>query len=285
MKDKYLILLCFILIGILYYRQQTINCIEKMTNDDITTNIINQYNNDLLSMQTISNMASQIKSTGGITINGDLNLAGKLLIGSSNPYTFDGTSNLNISNKTSSYTFNIDGTNSIIPSGLIISWGNNNIPFGWVICDGTNSTPNLSGNFILGANSNRKLGTIGGTNTPLLLTPNTIPQHSHSLSYISDGYTYSLMDPTVITTFNQVLGAPEGSENGGVGQNNTAMQINSYTPLLPEPVILDSSPIQRKKISDVFNLGGLTANAMKTNTQVPINLIPSYYVLIYIMKK
>jgi hypothetical protein len=292
MIDKYLILLCFILIGILFYRQQNIN-IEKMTDGDITTDIIKQYNNDIKSIQTISNMASQINSTGGITINGDLKLSGKLLIGRTNPYTFDGASNLNISNNTFNYTFNTDGTNSLIPSGLIISWNNLSPPPGWLICDGTASTPDLKGKFILGSNNN--LGTTGGTSASLLLTPNIIPQHGHSLTYNSDGYTYSLMDPSItINPYDDahvVMAAPEGAEEGGKGQNVDAKQTNSYDPShikvtdrhMLEPQLPKISG--KQKISDVFDLGGLSANAMPTYTQVPINLTPPYYVLIYIMKK
>lgn len=51
-----------------------------------------------------------------------------------------------------------------VPVGGIIMWSGSvaTIPAGWALCDGTNSTPNLSGKFVIGTNATFAQGTTGG---------------------------------------------------------------------------------------------------------------------------
>ena len=73
----------------------------------------------------------------------------------------------------------------IIPSGVIVMWSGavSAIPSGWVICDGNNSTPNLTGRFIVHADADSAgtyaPGDTGGSNSTTLATGN-LPAHTHA---------------------------------------------------------------------------------------------------------
>ena len=70
-----------------------------------------------------------------------------------------------------------------VPTGLICIWSGaaNAIPSGWVLCDGNNSTPNLSGKFVVGysaSDNDYDVGDTGG-NKEQTLSTNQIPSHTH----------------------------------------------------------------------------------------------------------
>jgi len=67
---------------------------------------------------------------------------------------------------------------NILPSGSIVMWNSTTIPEGWKVCDGTNSTPNMSGKFVLGYGTKSLLNTGGEENVSLSLSQ--VPPHSHS---------------------------------------------------------------------------------------------------------
>ena len=71
-------------------------------------------------------------------------------------------------------------------SGMIILWSGaaNAIPTGFVLCDGNNSTPNLSGRFVVGydaSNSDYDVNDTGGSES-VTLTVNQIPAHTHNIN-------------------------------------------------------------------------------------------------------
>jgi len=74
-----------------------------------------------------------------------------------------------------------------VPSGIIAMWSGSiaSIPTGWVICDGTNSTPNLTGLFVVHADADTggtyNVGDTGGSNT-VTLTESEMPGHTHTIS-------------------------------------------------------------------------------------------------------
>ena len=74
-----------------------------------------------------------------------------------------------------------------VPSGVIALWSGTvaSIPTGWVICDGLNSTPNLTGLFVVHADADTggtyNVGATGGSNT-VTLTESEIPGHTHTIS-------------------------------------------------------------------------------------------------------
>jgi hypothetical protein len=55
----------------------------------------------------------------------------------------------------------------LIPQGGIIMWSGAiaNIPSGWALCDGTNSTPNLTDRFVVGAGNTYSVADSGGNNS------------------------------------------------------------------------------------------------------------------------
>ena len=71
-------------------------------------------------------------------------------------------------------------------SGMIILWSGaaDAIPSGFVLCDGNNSTPNLSGRFVVGydaSNSDYDVDDTGGSES-VTLTVNQIPAHTHNIN-------------------------------------------------------------------------------------------------------
>ena len=69
-------------------------------------------------------------------------------------------------------------------SGMILIWSGaaNAIPTGWVLCDGSNSTPNLSGKFVVGyasGNSDYAVNQTGGAET-VTLSEAQMPAHTHT---------------------------------------------------------------------------------------------------------
>ena len=86
-------------------------------------------------------------------------------------------------------------TSAAFPSGGIIMWSGaiSAVPSGWVICDGNNSTPNLTGKFVIHADAdsggtydvgdNAALGATGAHT----LTTAEMPAHGHT--YYQRGFT------------------------------------------------------------------------------------------------
>lgn len=88
----------------------------------------------------------------------------------------------------------------LVPSGVIVMWSGttSNIPDGWVLCDGNNSTPNLSGRFIVGVGSN---GTTsysakdrGGADS-ITLSSDQLPSHTHAVTDPGHSHTYGYLNP------------------------------------------------------------------------------------------
>ena len=79
----------------------------------------------------------------------------------------------------------LTGVESFV-TGMIILWSGaaDAIPTGFVLCDGNNSTPNLSGRFVVGydaSNSDYDVNDTGGAESVTLST-SQLPSHSHSFT-------------------------------------------------------------------------------------------------------
>ncbi|OZB02964.1 MAG: hypothetical protein B7X58_16055, partial [Marinobacter sp. 34-60-7] len=63
-----------------------------------------------------------------------------------------------------------------VPTGGIIMWSGaaNAIPTGWRLCDGTNSTPNLTDRFVIGAGNSYAVGATGGSKDAVVVS------HAHT---------------------------------------------------------------------------------------------------------
>ena len=79
------------------------------------------------------------------------------------------------------------GGSSGVPSGVILMWSGAivDMPSGWKLCDGTNSTPDLSGQFIVGYDSTNVdydvVGKTGGQNS-VALTTQQLASHAHTMT-------------------------------------------------------------------------------------------------------
>lgn len=75
-----------------------------------------------------------------------------------------------------------------IPVGAIILWSGttSDIPTNWHLCDGTNGTPDLRGQFVIGAGGSYSVGNTGGEETHTL-TLSEMPKHSHVLANYGNG--------------------------------------------------------------------------------------------------
>ena len=77
-------------------------------------------------------------------------------------------------------------------TGMIILWSGaaDAIPTGFVLCDGNNSTPNLSGRFVVGydaSNGDYDVDDTGGAEN-VTLTLNQIPAHKHDTTFDNKKY-------------------------------------------------------------------------------------------------
>lgn len=70
--------------------------------------------------------------------------------------------------------------NDSLPIGVICMWSGqtNNIPENWQLCNGTNGTPDLRGQFVIGAGGSYSVGNTGGEATHRL-TISEMPSHNH----------------------------------------------------------------------------------------------------------
>jgi hypothetical protein len=98
-------------------------------------------------------------------------------------------------NITGPVTSNQDSLNQAVPTGLIAMWAGVSVPSGWFLCDGDNGTPDLRDRFIVGANTNKPLGTSGGTTAT-----SSAGLHSHSMTGAGVHNHTGLTGSTVLTT-------------------------------------------------------------------------------------
>ena len=137
--------------------------------------------------------------------------------------TFSGV--INLSGTAGTFTNDpvFSSGNGLMPSGGIIAWSGaiSAIPTGWVICDGTNSTPDLSGHFIIHADADS-----GGTHNPDD-TPTMTSAHSHTM----DAHTHTLIhkngsDPRLQTTSD---GSNETNSDYTTSATSTMQSAGSQT--------------------------------------------------------
>ena len=116
-----------------------------------------------------------------------------------------------------------------IPPGIILAYYSSTTPStapeGWVICDGQNSTPDLRGRFILGADPRRptdRAPNLFGGEENVTLYEHQIPPHTHSEYYTQIGNTGINAGNGGRSVANTHLFAqqPTGTTGGGQSHNN-----------------------------------------------------------------
>ena len=94
---------------------------------------------------------------------------------------------LNVSGNTTTGGKFVEKGSELIPRGAIIMWTGSAAPGGWALCNGGNGTPDLRDRFIVGAGSGYGVGATGGTNE-VVLSVAQIPSHTHTYSFLNEGY-------------------------------------------------------------------------------------------------
>lgn len=142
--------------------------------------------------------------------------------------------------------------NSAFSQGMIIMWAGSSgsIPLGWLLCDGTNGTPNLRDKFIIGSGGQYATGSNGGSNS-LTLTVDNLPAHQHNFD---TPYSLDSSGSGVFDRSGNRLTRYDGNGETDSGAGNAAWYY------------------------------GKTALAGGNVSATPINLMPSYYALAFIMK-
>jgi|21_taG_2_1085346.scaffolds.fasta_scaffold00751_15 hypothetical protein len=175
------------------------------------------------------------------------------------------------------------GQTSLVPSGVIVMWSGQTsaIPTGWVLCDGSNSTPNLTDKFIMGAGASNEL-TTGGTNS-LTIAEGNLPSHTHSsgsLAAASAGaHTHSITDPGHDHYLSK-YSAGDGGDNGGAATGNDSYTNSGNSQNLGTTsdttgISIDSGGAHTHTVS------GTTGS---TGSGTAIDNRPAYMALAYIMK-
>jgi microcystin-dependent protein len=209
-------------------------------------------------------------------------------------------------NLTSAITALVAELNVAIPPNLICEWGGSQatIPTGWVICDGRNGTPNLEGQFVVGAGGAYAVGATGGSATSALVTAN-LPAHNHGISdpghnhsIAQSGHAHGLGDPGHshgISDPGHVHQNPGGSfvTLGGGGGNGLASGGQSYN--FQSQTTGNTSNIGTYASGTGISMGAANANVSNyasatgisttnTGSGTAFNNLPPYYALCYIMR-
>lgn len=176
---------------------------------------------------------------------------------------------------------------NIVPSGVIMMWSGaaSAIPSGYVLCNGSNSTPDLRGRFVIGAQGDSgntyDVGDTGGAASVTLSTSN-MPSHTHSFSDTTSSagaHTHSITDPGH-DHYGLYYSAGDGGDNGGPATgndsyNNSGNSQNLGTTTDTTGISINSGGAHTHSISGTTGSSG-SGSAFDT--------VPPYYALCYIMK-
>ena len=167
---------------------------------------------------------------------------------------------------------NLTGIVSFV-QGMIILWSGaaNAIPSGWVLCDGNNSTPNLSGKFVVGysaSDGDYDVDDTGGSAT-VTLTTAQLPAHNHTTSDHSHSFSGSGS-----SSHTHTVGGTLNSGNRGMGYSaNMANGLHNRT--------TSSATVSLTISGTTGNAAPTTANTGSGNAH---ENRPPFYALCYIMK-
>jgi hypothetical protein len=143
----------------------------------------------------------------------------------------------------------INGAN--VPVGGIIMWSGAStaIPYGYNICDGTNSTPDLRGQFVIGAGGSYAVGATGGSSDAVVVS------HTHGIT--DSGHNH------IVNSFKGIVTESTG---GGYGVFGSGFGEVSGT----------VTPTTNVSVT------GITINS--TGSSATNANLPPYYALCYIMR-
>jgi len=169
-----------------------------------------------------------------------------------------------------------------VPTGGIIIWSGaaNAIPSGWFLCDGANGTPDLRGDFVVGAGGTYAVGATGGQNA---IT--SVPAHTHGVGNLANSSNGA----------HSHNGTTANSGNHGHGLIGTVATNGNSTSSRVSAT--GNSPVTN---NNVIVAGGDHAHNFSTSTDgahthtisgstastgdASVDIRPPYYALCYIMK-
>lgn len=187
-------------------------------------------------------------------------------------------------NLTGPITASQDALNAPIPQGLIAMWSGVSAPSGWFLCDGTNGTPDLRDRFIVGANTNKPLGTSGGSTAT-----NSAGNHTHGMTGAGVHSHTGLTGSTALT----VAQMPAHEHDlelkyttvGGAGSSRQYW-TRSAPDTLTDGIVTDGTSSEGSGLGHTHTLSqdGEHAHALVEAGSHTHTLTPPYYALAFIMK-
>jgi microcystin-dependent protein len=176
---------------------------------------------------------------------------------------------------------------AVLPTGIIVMWNSTaaSIPAGWQLCNGSNGTPDLRGQFVVGAGGSYTPGDTGGAASVTLsatampihtheltgsLTTGSAGSHTHTTSVTDPGHSHTLPLIQQVGTFGSQL---HGAWNGGSTATTASTTGISVT--------VDTALAHTHSLT-------LSGNTQSTGgsggTTQPHENRPPYYALCYIQK-
>jgi microcystin-dependent protein len=236
-------------------------------------------------------------TTGNIHVTGG-NVTG--VVGSNNTFTSANLVNSVATTKTSENSTTAVATtafvHAVMPTGIIVMWNNStsSIPLGWQLCDGSNGTPDLRGQFIVGAGGSYAVGDTGGS-ASVTLGADAMPIHTHVLSgSLSTGsagshsHSATVTDPghSHTTRFNRTSKGQNATPfiltDPNVGEN-----INGSVNVPTNNATTGISVAVNSVLDHVHSLtlsGNTQSAGGSSGTTQPHENRPPYYALCYIQK-
>ena len=164
-----------------------------------------------------------------------------------------------------------------IPTGIIVMWSGtvNEIPEGWVLCDGTRGTPNLRDRFVMGTiTTDPNESRIGGGN--VILAGENLPLHHHSIQH-GHGHTLQVAPASHAHGYKRTRTDVVGSHYEG----NTLEHGNDRGLWTGDSVSTNQT---RLGIAGKVNDFSGNSTTSGRETPVPVEIVPSFYKLAFIMK-
>lgn len=181
---------------------------------------------------------------------------------------------------------------AVLPTGIIVMWNSTaaSIPAGWQLCNGSNGTPDLRGQFVVGAGGSYTPGDSGGA-ASVTLSANAMPIHTHELTgSLTTGSAGSHTHASTVTDSGHSHGlTKQYSGTGGNFPNlngfSGSFSVDSPTPTASATTGISVTVDTALAHTHALTLSGNTQSTggLSGSTQ-PHENRPPYYALCYIQK-
>jgi hypothetical protein len=267
-------------------------------------NITGLTNLSVTTLQPANLITANAQITGGNVSN---------IVGTNNTFTTANLVNSIATTKSYDDSSNAIATTSFVqsvfPRGMIMMWNSTSatIPVGWQLCDGSNGTPDLRGQFIIGAGGAYAFGANGGATTTTLGLAN-IPGHFHSINAVAGntsasgahthtassssvssvtdpGHTHTTQFPTSQTAYapSQYISGtviPLAQSAGGTIVTQANVSGNSRTNVS----VSTTTSTSVSNVADHTHTLTVTGNTGTTGSGASFSTLPPYFALCYIQK-